>query len=135
MAALGTVGILVRVTPWDDLQHWPSPESEWALVDDRTPFVFRIEGWLEDGHISYGLYGPVVDGPERYRGLICSIIVRVDGSDWRVESRSSAAFKVGRTSSFAITGMIFGIQRVRHLKVIPGRRDSAKSWHSSGSVG
>ena len=95
MAALGTVGILVCVTPWDDLQYWPSPESEWEFVDDRTPFVFRIEGWLEDGHISYGLYGPVVDGPQRYRGLMCSIIVRVDGSDWRVESCSSAAFKVG----------------------------------------
>jgi hypothetical protein len=95
MAALGTVGILVRVTPWDDLQYWPSPEAEWVFVDDRTPFVFRIEGWLEDGHISYGLYGPVVDGPQRYRDLICSIIVRVDGSEWRVESCSSAAFKVG----------------------------------------
>jgi hypothetical protein len=95
MAALGTVGILVRVTPWDDLQYWPSPEAEWEFVDDRTPFVFRIEGWLEDGHISYGLYGPVVDGPQRYRDLICSIIVREDGSDWRVQSRSSAGFKVG----------------------------------------
>jgi hypothetical protein len=95
MAALGTVGTLLRVTPWDDLQFWRSPESEWEFVTDRTPFVFRVEGWLEDGHISYGLYGPVVDGPQRYGGLICSIITRVDGSDWRVESCSSAAFKVG----------------------------------------
>jgi hypothetical protein len=54
-----------------------------------------VEGWLKDGHVAYGLSGPVVDGPLRYRDLICSIIVRVDGSDWRVESRSSAAFKVG----------------------------------------
>ena len=95
MVALATVGILVRVTPWDDLQYWPPPESYWEFVDDRTPFVFQVEGWLEDGHISYGVYGPVVDGPQRYRNLICSIIVRVDGSDWRVESCSSAAFKVG----------------------------------------
>jgi hypothetical protein len=95
MAALGTVGTLVRVTPWDDLFYRPSPEAEWELVTDRTPFVFRVEGWLEDGHIFYGLHGPVVDGPQRYRGLICSIIVRNDGSDWRVESRSSAGFKVG----------------------------------------
>jgi hypothetical protein len=57
--------------------------------------VFRVAGWLEDGHIFYGLHGPVVDGPERYRGLICSIIVHEDGSDWRVQSRSSAAFRVG----------------------------------------
>jgi hypothetical protein len=95
MAALATVGTLVRVTPWDDLQYWRCAEAVWEFVDDRTPFVFRVQGWLEDGHIAYGLYGPVVNGPERYRDLMCSIIVREDGSDWRVESRSSAGFKVG----------------------------------------
>jgi hypothetical protein len=96
MAALATVGALVRVTPLDDLQYWAAPESAWEFVDDRTPFVFRVEGWLEDGHISYGLHGPVVDGPQRYRGLWCSIITRVDGSNWRVESSSfQAGFKVG----------------------------------------
>ena len=96
MAALGTAGALVRVTPWDDLQYWPRPESVWEFIDDPRPFVFRVEGWLEDGHIRYGLHGPVVDGPQRYRGLWCSIITRVDGSDWRVESSSfQAGFKVG----------------------------------------
>ena len=96
MASLATVGALVRVTPLDDLQYWAGPESAWVFVDDRTPFVFRVEGWLEDGHISYGLHGPVVDGPQRYRGLWCSIITRVDGSDWRLESSScQAGFKVG----------------------------------------
>jgi hypothetical protein len=95
MAALATVGSLVRVTPWDELQYWSDPESEWEFVDDRRPFVFRVEGWLEDGHIQYGLYGPVVDGPERYHGLMCSIVTREDGSDWRFESSGSAGFKVG----------------------------------------
>jgi hypothetical protein len=95
MATLGTVGILIRVTPWDDLQYWATAESPWVFVADRTPFVFRVEGWLEDGHIRYGLYGPVVAGPERFGGLMCSIIVREDGSDWRVQSRSSAGFRVG----------------------------------------
>ena len=96
MAALATVGALVRVTPLADLQYWAGAESVWEFVDDPTPFVFRVEGWLEDGHISYGLHGPIVDGPPRYRGLWCSIITRVDGSDWRVESSSvQAGFKVG----------------------------------------
>ena len=95
MAALAIVRTLVRVTPWDDLQYWPRPDSKWEYVDNRRLFVFRVEGWLEDGHVRYGLHGPVVDGPERYRDLLCSIITRVDGSDWRVESSSSAAFKVG----------------------------------------
>jgi hypothetical protein len=95
MAALATVGALVRVTPWDDLQYCSGPEAVWEFVSDRRPFVFRVEGWLEDGHIRYGLHGPVVAGPERYRGLVCSILTREDGSDWRVASSSSAAFKVG----------------------------------------
>lgn len=95
MATLATAGALVRVTPWDDLQFWAGPESPWDLIADRTPFVFRVEGWLEDGHIRYGLHGPLVDGPQRYHGLWCSIITRADGSDWRVESSSSANFKVG----------------------------------------
>jgi hypothetical protein len=96
MAALATPGALVRVTPLDDLQYWPRPESDWELIEDRTPFVFRVEGWLEDGHIRYGLHGPVVDGPERYRAMLCSIITRMDGSDWRVEASSiQAGFKVG----------------------------------------
>lgn len=95
MAALATIGALVRVTPWDELQYWPRPGSAWEFVDDRRPFLFRVEGWLEDGHIRYGLHGPVVDGPERYRNLRCSIITRLCGSDWRVESSSQAGFKVG----------------------------------------
>ncbi len=95
MAALATVGTLVRVTPWDDLQYRPGPDAACEFVADQTPFVFRVEGWLEDGHIRYGLHGPVADGPDRYRGLVCSILTRADGSDWRVESSSSANFKVG----------------------------------------
>ena len=95
MSTLATVGALVRVTPWDDLQYWADPKSVWEFVADRTPFVFRVVGWLEDGHISYGLHGPVIDGPRRYRRLMCSIIAWEDESDWRVESSGSAGFKVG----------------------------------------
>src|SRR5437588_732103 len=79
MAALGTIGNLVRVTPWDDLQYWPSPEAAWEFSDDGTLLFFRMEVWLQDGNIFYGLTGPVVDGPQRYRGLFCTIIVREDG--------------------------------------------------------
>lgn len=95
MTALGTVGTLVQVTPGDDVQYWSDPDSDWQFIDDWTPFIFRVEGWLEDGHIRYGLYGPVVDGPQRYQNLICSIIVRDDGSDWRVDTDGSAGFRVG----------------------------------------
>ena len=52
MAALATPGTLVRVTPWDDLQFWPRADTVWEFINDRTPFVFRVEGWLKYGHIS-----------------------------------------------------------------------------------
>lgn len=60
-------------------------------INDRTSFDFRVEGRIEDGQLFYELYGPVVAGPPRYQGLICNIIVRADGSDWRIDS----VFKVG----------------------------------------
>ena len=47
------------------------------------------------GKSFYGLYGPVVSGPERYQNLICNIFVREDGADWRIQTSSSASFKVG----------------------------------------
>lgn len=100
MASLASPGNLIRVTPWDEPQFWPDPDSEWVFIEDLTSFVFQVTGWLEDGHLSYGLYGPVVDGPIRYRDLICSIVTRDDGSDWRIESCGSAFFKVGPNKVF-----------------------------------
>ena len=35
---------LVRVTPQDELQYWPCSDSVWEFIDDRRPFVFRVEG-------------------------------------------------------------------------------------------
>jgi hypothetical protein len=93
METLATIGVRIRVTPWDDI--WIVDGESVETVDDRTPFEFQVEGWLEDGQIFYGLYGPVVSGPERYHSLICNIILRSDGSDWRKTSRCSANFKVG----------------------------------------
>ena len=95
MAAIASVGTLVRVSPWDDLQFLAGPDTPQEILDDRNSFVMRIEGWLEDGHIRYGLFGPVLDGPCLYHGLLCSLIARMDGCDWRSESCSSAKFKVG----------------------------------------
>jgi len=77
-----------------------SEKETGGYINDPTPFEFRVEGRLEDGQLFYGLYGPVISGPERYHNLICSIIVREDGSDWRRSSASSAYFKVGPTKAW-----------------------------------
>jgi hypothetical protein len=92
--ALADIGAIVKVTPGDDIWYKTSDEP-CQYLEDRTPFKFRVEGRLEDGQIFYGLYGRVTDGPKSYRDLICSIMVRGDGSDWRVSQRCQANFKVG----------------------------------------
>lgn len=94
MKTLASIGVQIRVTPWDDI-YVRTTEEPGNYIDDRTPFEFQVEGRLEDGQIFYGLYGPVVSGSERYHNLICNIIVRADGSDWRISSKCQASFKVG----------------------------------------
>jgi hypothetical protein len=94
MKTLATIGVRIRVTPWDDI-YVRTTEEPGDYIKDPTPFDFRVEGRLEDGQIFYGLYGPVISGPERYHNLICNIMVRADGSDWRISSKCQAYFKVG----------------------------------------
>jgi len=86
---IADIGTIVEVTPWDEI--WVKTSSAPAEnIDDKTPFRFRVEGWLWDGQIFYGLHGPVVSGPTRYRDLICNVFVRAEGTDWRKEVESQA---------------------------------------------
>lgn len=94
MTSLAAIGALIEVTPWDELQYWPNPDSSWEFIDDRTPFRFRVAGRLIDGGLFYGLQGPVEAGPERYLTLICSILMRHESADWDKASECSAAFRV-----------------------------------------
>jgi hypothetical protein len=100
MTTLATIGARIRVTPGDEIyvkmtEHDTGPYDGRNYINDPTPFEFLVEGRLDDGQIFYGLYGPVVSGPERYRNLICNIILRADGSDWRISSKCQANFIVG----------------------------------------
>jgi len=97
MPALATIGTLIEVTPWDELQHWPDANTVWDFVDDRTPFRFRVAGELIDDGFFFGLYGPVESGPDRYHDLICNIMLRYDNSDWYNTVDCGASFKVGPT--------------------------------------
>ena len=95
MPALATIGTIIEVTPWDELQHWPDANTVWDFVDDRNPFRFRVAGELIDAGIFFGLYGPVESGHDRYRDLICNIMLRHDNSDWHNTVECGASFKVG----------------------------------------
>lgn len=97
MTPLATIGALVEVTPMDELQYWPREGAEWTLVDDPTPFRFRVAGELTDGGGLHGLHGPVEAGPERCLGLVCSILYRHDRSDWRRDGEGGAAFRIAPT--------------------------------------
>ena len=99
MKTLASIGVRIRVTPSGELYAKMSELDTGDCINDRTPFEFLVEGWLEDGQIFFGLYGPTVSGPERYHNLICNIFVRVDGSDWRISSKCSANFKVGQSKA------------------------------------
>jgi hypothetical protein len=93
MKTLATIGAVVSVTPEDEI--WISKPDKTEYIDDKTPFTVVIEGRLEDGHIFYGMYGRVKEGPERYRELVCSLMTRLDADDWRVKTESQANFKIG----------------------------------------
>lgn len=94
MSALADIGAIIEVTPWDEI--WvKTSEDPCEYVNDARPFRFRVQGRLEDGQIFFGLYGRVIDGPGRYRGLICNVMVRASPTDWRIAESCQANFKVG----------------------------------------
>lgn len=98
MPALADIGTVIEVLPWDEIWYKTSDEP-CEYLDDHTPFRFRVEGRLEDGQIFFGLFGPITAGPNRYHGLICNIMVRGDGSDWRMSQKCQANFRVGPTKA------------------------------------
>ena len=94
MPPLATIGVLIEVTLWDDLQYRPSADSGWTFVTDRTPFRFRVAGELICDGFFFGLHGPVESGPSRYLNLICNIMLRHDNSDWQHRSECGASFRI-----------------------------------------
>ncbi len=99
MSPLATVGALIEVTPWDELQHWPDADTKWSFIDDRTPFRFRVAGALHDDGFFFGLQGPIESGPTRYLNLICNIFLRHDDSDWHTATECGASFKVAPSTA------------------------------------
>ena len=71
MKTLADIGVRIRVTPGDEIWIWDGVTT--TYVEDRLPFYMRSNAKLEDGHIFYGVCGPILEGPARYQGLIGSI--------------------------------------------------------------
>ena len=97
MKPIATIDQLIEVTPADELQYWKDADTPWYFIDDPSPFIFRVEGELRDKNLFYGLFGPVVSGPERYSNLTASITLRNYQSDWFRSSFCMAGFRVAPT--------------------------------------
>ena len=102
--SIGSIGVQVRVTPGDVIQLIRR-KGDHEFIDDRTPFVMRVENALwEDGRL-IGVFGPVIAGPSRYLGMVATLLTRLDGSQWEREDHSAANFKVGPTKARRIAGL------------------------------
>jgi hypothetical protein len=55
-----------------------------------------VSGLIEHLGEIVGVYGDVLTGHERYRGMTATLFRRLDNSDWRRDNLSHAQFKVGR---------------------------------------
>ena len=96
MPPIAQIGTKVTVTPAEEVQIIYSPGNH-EFVDDRSPFAMMVEGVLKQEGQVVGVYGSVVSGHERYCNQIATLLVRLEGSDWRRDNRSAAGFWVGKS--------------------------------------
>ena len=98
MPPISQLGAILTITPSDEIQVVTGPgDSE--FIDDPTPFSIRVTGAIREDTKIIGVFGPITAGAERYRGLVATLFVRLDNSDWTRDNRSAAQFKVARTAA------------------------------------
>jgi hypothetical protein len=94
MPALALNGTKIKVTPYDGIQIVKAPGVS-EFLDDPSPFYVRVDGKLHEGGQLIGVFGPVVGGHSRYQGLVATLLLRLENSEWHHDNRSAANFKVG----------------------------------------
>lgn len=87
MTPLATIDATIEVEPSDWYLHWRDETSGWERIEDHSTFQFRVAGRLLYRESLFGLYGPVILGPERYQNLIANVLVRGYESDWTISSQ------------------------------------------------
>jgi hypothetical protein len=91
---IATIDAVLTVTPQDEIQIVYA-EHEYEIIDDRTPFKIRVSDVMHENGTIIAVAGPVIDGPDRYRGMIATLLTRLWGSHWETDVRTQANFKVG----------------------------------------
>jgi hypothetical protein len=88
------IGVVVRATPADALQIVRG-KGDYEILEDRTPFKVRVTNVIRENDVLIGITGPVVEGPDRYRGLVATLLTRAAESHWETDMHSAVNFKVG----------------------------------------
>src|SRR5688572_10630170 len=118
MPAIADIGAILEVTPQDEIWIKTSPEPcEYAR--DFSPFRIRVDGLLKDHETLFGVFGPVVGGSPRYAGLVASVLVRLDGSEWSRDCSTQANFKVGPTKVHRVANYDFRDPRGTEIEGFP----------------
>jgi hypothetical protein len=91
---IATLNAVLTVTPQDLIQILHG-ESDYELVDDKTPFKMRVSEIMREHGDVIGVFGPVIAGPSRYAGMTATVVTRLDGSRWESDRHTQANFKVG----------------------------------------
>jgi len=84
----------------EDVQYWADAGTAWKFLAPELvlPFTFRVEGELYDDSQFFGLFGPIISGPNRMLSLTCNILQR-DVADWNKVLSCTANFKIGPTKA------------------------------------
>jgi hypothetical protein len=92
---LARTGAVICVKPGGDVCY-DLNERESGYLDSHCAFEMLVSGVLaKNGHI-YGVYGPVISGPNQYTELICSLLMRAfPPKDWNCVSEDHVNFKIG----------------------------------------
>jgi hypothetical protein len=116
MPAIADIGALLEVTPQDEL--WVKLGVEACEhIRDFSPFQMRVAGRIEDDGSLIGVFGPVIGGAPRYQGLVASVLVRLDGSDW--DRSTQANFKVGPRRAERVPRYDFRDPRGTEIRGLP----------------
>jgi hypothetical protein len=101
---IASIGVVLTVTPRDEIQIVRG-KGVHEFVDDRSPFKMRVSEVLYEDGVLIGVAGPVVDGHQRYSGLVATLTTRIDGSHWETDMHSGAGFKVGSSIARRVPGL------------------------------
>jgi hypothetical protein len=99
---IATINAVLTVTPHDQVQILRG-KGNYEFVDDKTPFRVKVSEVMRESGGIIGVFGPVIDGPSRYSGMIATILTRLDGSHFETDMHTQANFKVGQTSARRVT--------------------------------